>query len=162
MADVLNGDAELKSEIEYNLRRMEVEEEERKHVEALAETTESNENKNDENRNLDVLTTSPEEICEQLQNLIVQLSRCDSIVNNNNREMEESVHPVVKLTKCDNFLQTGAEQEGTVLTVGDKNGCHLTDFLHTNKKGIMVMILVSLNTYISNHYTHFFNNIKFS
>lgn len=73
MTDLLNGDNELKAEIEYNLRRIEQEEEEHKRGE-VAETAENR--SEDENRNLQVLTTSPEEICEQLQNLIVHLSRC--------------------------------------------------------------------------------------
>lgn len=99
MADMLQGDAEFKTEIEYNLRRLEIEEEERKHTESQ-EIAESQEQRmEDENRNIQVLTTSPEEICEQLQNLIVQLTRCDA--SPDNVALSANSQPVVRLTRSD-------------------------------------------------------------
>lgn len=107
MTDLLNGDGELKAEIEYNLRRIEQEEEERKHSEVV-EAAEAVENRGeDENRNLEVLTTSPEEICEQLQSLIVQLSRCDDTMATStpgsaaSKKGPEVALPFIRLTKCD-------------------------------------------------------------
>ncbi len=92
------------------MRRLEREEEERKSAES-AEVVDNQENKSeDENRNIEVLTTSPEEICEQLQNLIVQLSRCDSGDQQSDKSDKGSSEdqPVLKLTKCDTVLPQDA------------------------------------------------------
>lgn len=104
MNDMLQGDAELKAEIGYNLRRLEIEEEERKHAESQ-EIAESQEQRmEDENRNIQALVTSPEEICEQLQNLIVQLTRCDASPTDIAVSTNTSMQPVVRLTRSDESM----------------------------------------------------------
>lgn len=81
---MLGGENDLKAEVEYELRRMEQEEERRRQeaveaIEAAEQASDSNEARTDDERpNIPVLTTSPQEIYEQLQNLIVELSRCDT------------------------------------------------------------------------------------
>lgn len=109
MADLLQ-DVELKTEIEYNLRRLEIEEEERKHAESQ-EMAESQEQRiEDENRNIQMLTTSPEEICEQLQNLIVQLTRCDA--SPGDVSVPANIVPVIRLTRSDELAV--AATSGTI------------------------------------------------